>query len=118
MVKVVFKNLEKSFLATEAAEEKLAEVVERFPELEGSQLTVTLSMENSPKQAGPDLFGVKVLVRGGRYDGVILEKKASSLYVALADVADHLLERLNRFSDKLRVKNRSRDRRLATLTKF
>lgn len=118
MVKVTFKNLEKSYLAIEAAEEKLTEVVDRFPDLKDSQVNVTLSMENSPRQAGPDLFGVKVRIQGGRYHGVIIEKKASSLYVALADLVDHLLERLNRFSDKFRVKSRSQERRLATLTKI
>jgi len=113
MIRVTFKGLEKSSLAVEAAEEKLSELIERFPGLRGSELQVTLSMENSPQQAGPDLFGVKVRVQGGQYHGVILEKKASSLYVALADVTDHLLERLNRFSDKTRVKGRNQERRLA-----
>jgi ribosome-associated translation inhibitor RaiA len=113
MIKVNFKNLEKSSLAVEAAEERLGELVERFPVLNGSELQVTLSMENSPRQAGPDLFGVKVRIQGGRYHGVILEKKAASLYVALADVSEHLLERLNRFGDKTRVKNRAQERRLA-----
>ncbi|MFM8269576.1 MAG: hypothetical protein ACKN9V_05240, partial [Pseudomonadota bacterium] len=65
-----------------------------------------------PKQAGPDLFGVKVRIQGGAYHGIILEKKSSSLYVALADVADHFLERLNRFSDRTRVKERTQERRL------
>jgi ribosome-associated translation inhibitor RaiA len=114
MIKVIFKGLEKSSLAVEAAEEKLTELIWRFPVLRGSELQVTLSMENSPQQAGPDLFGVKVRVQGGQYHGVILEKKASSLYVALAEVSDHLLERLNRFSDKTRVKSRNQVRRLAS----
>lgn len=112
MIKVTFKNLEKSFLASEAAEEKMLSVVERFPELKGGDVHVTLSMENSPRQAGPDLFGVKVRIQGGPYHGIILEKQSSSLYVALADVADHFLERLNRYSDRNRVKGRAQERRL------
>lgn len=101
-------------LAVEAADEKMLELIEKFPELKGGDLQVTLSMENSPHQTGPDLFGVKVRVQGSSYHGVILEKKAPSLYVALADVAEHLLERFNRFSDKARVKNRNQERRFAT----
>lgn len=65
---------------------------------------MTLSMDNSPSQAGPDVFSVKIQCHGGRYSGVILEKSAATLYVALADLVDHLLERLNRYGDKSRVK--------------
>jgi ribosome-associated translation inhibitor RaiA len=111
MIRVIFKNLEKSELAHEAVEERLGFLVEKFEDLKKSRIGVTLEMENSPLQAGPDLFKVKVQVRGGRYDGVLIEKSAPSLYVALAEVVDRLLERLNRYSDKLRVKSRSRARR-------
>ncbi len=104
MIRTVFKNLEKSELAKEAAEERMATVFDRFPDLNRSRVTVTLSMENSPLQAGPDVFSVKIQCHGGRYQGVILQKSASSLYIALADLVDHLLERLNRYGDKSRVK--------------
>ncbi len=104
MVRTVFKNLEKSELAKAAAEERLATVADRFPDLYKSRITITLSMDNSPFQAGPDVFTVKIQCHGGRYRGVILQKSASSLYIALADLVDHLLERLNRHGDKTRVK--------------
>lgn len=113
MIKVVFKDLEKSDLAREAVEERFQEVMERFPALSESRIVVTLSMENSPRQGGLDLFGVKTRIEKGTYDGVILEKSASSLYVALADLCEHLLERLNRFSDKKRVKSRNIERKFA-----
>jgi len=113
MIKVVFKNLEKSDLAKEAVEERLREVLERFPSLSESHIVVTLSMQNSPRQGGPDLFAVKTRIEKGIYDGVILEKSAPSLYVALADICEHLLERLNRFSDKKRVKSRTLERKLS-----
>ena len=111
MIIVAFKNLEKSELARDAVIERLDHLVDKFENLKVSHIRVTLEMENSPTQAGPDLFSVKVQVRGGIYDGVKITKSSSSLYVALADVADHLLEVLNRFTDKLRVKNRSRARK-------
>ena len=111
MIRIVFKNLERSELAKEAALERIGDAVERFPELKNSRLTVTLSMENSPLQAGPDLFTVKVYSRGGRYRDLTLEKSASSLYMALADIVEHLLERLNRFSDRSRVKSRNHARK-------
>jgi ribosome-associated translation inhibitor RaiA len=112
MIKVTFKNLESSVLAREAAIERIETLVEKFEHLQKSRISVTLEMENSPIQAGPDLFKVKVQVNGGRYQGVRVQKSAASLYVALADVVDHMLEALNRFSDKERVTDRSKARRL------
>ena len=70
-------------------------------------------MENSPTQAGPDLFKVKLHILGARYDGVIVEKENSNLYAALAELSDHMLENLNRFGDKVRVKERTQARQLA-----
>lgn len=116
MIQITFKNLERSELAEEAVQDRLQEALERFPDLSQAKLHVTLAMENSPRQTGPDLFRVKLRVSGGKYHGVILEKEASSLYAALADLNEHLLERLNRFGDKLRVKLRSRERKALVST--
>jgi ribosome-associated translation inhibitor RaiA len=104
-MKIIFKNLEKSELAREVVAERLAMVFLRFPELPPEKTSITLSMENSPVKAGPDLFTVKFLCMGGKYKGVIMNKSAPTLYQALADLVDHLLERLNRFGDKKRIKN-------------
>lgn len=112
MIKVTFKNLESSELAREAAVERIKAVVDKFEQLNESRIAVTLEMQNSPIQAGPDLFTVKVQVNGGRYQGVRIVKSASNLYIALADVVDHMLETLNRFSDKARVTERSKARKL------
>ncbi len=111
MMQVFFKNLDKSEFAKEAALERLETVIHRFPDLSASRIFVTLSMENSPTQAGPDLFRVKVHCRGGRYKDVTLEKTAPNLYAALAEVVEHFLERLNRFGDRERVKNRTASRK-------
>jgi hypothetical protein len=50
-------------------------------------------------------------VRNGRYRGVKLKKSAQNLYVALADVVEHTLEKFNRFGDRSRVKERTRARK-------
>lgn len=115
MIKVVFKNLERSELAREAATERFETVVDKFPDLCESKMRVTLEMENSPEQAGPDLFTVRIHVSGGRYRDVRLEKSATSLYVALADIVDHMLEKLNRVGDRSRVKERAKARQQAVL---
>ena len=110
-MRIVFKNLERSELAREAVVERLGDMVEKFPGLRQHKISVTLSMENSPSQPGPDSFTVRILILGGIYNGILLSKTAPSLYLALADVREHLLEALNRAGDKARVVERSKERR-------
>lgn len=112
MILVLFKDLEKSELAKQVTVDRFQDSIARFPDLENCRIIVTLSMENSPTQAGPDIFTVKFRCQTGRYKGVILERSASSLYIALAEVSDLLLERLNRFGDKERVKKIKQARRV------
>lgn len=114
MIHVKFKNMEKSELATNIVMERISESVSKFPKGLPKSVVVTLGMENSPKQAGPDLFKVRTEIIGGRYHGLILEKKAPDLYKALADVSDGLLERLNRFSDRVRTMARTQRRKFVS----
>lgn len=110
-MRIVFRNLEKSEIAKEAVEERLGDMVEKFPKLKDHRITVTLFMENSPTQPGPDSFGVKVLIQGSVFKTISLCKTSPSLYLALADVREHLLEVLNRFGDRARVAERNRERK-------
>jgi len=112
MIQIKFKNLEKSEIAREAAQERIETLAEKFPDLTASKIQITLEMENSPLQAGPDLFKVKLHVTRGRYDGMTVEKSDASLYVALAELVDHMLEKLNRFGDRQRVQERSKARKI------
>lgn len=112
MIQVKFKNLDKSEMAKEAVEERVHALMQKFSDLKGSKIQVTLEMQNSPVQAGPDLFKVKFHISRGRYDGVTVEKSDANLYIALADVADHMLEALNRAGDRARVKERRKAREL------
>lgn len=112
MIQIKFKNLEKSEMAREAVQERFEVFVHKFPDLRNSKILVTLEMENSPVKAGPDLFKVKVHISTGRYRGTTIEKDHPNLYVALADVVDHMLEKLNRFGDRTRVKERKMARRI------
>lgn len=112
MIQVKFKNLEKSEMAREVVQERVEVLTEKFPDLSESKIQVTLEMENSPTQAGPDLFKVKLHVSRARYDGITVEKSDSNLYLALAEVVDHMLEVLNRFGDRARVKERKKARDL------
>lgn len=111
MITIIFKNMQKSVYVTELAEEKLNNVINRFPLLANSNIRLTLSMDNSPFQAGPDSFSAKVVIKGSKYDGVVLEKSSENLSSALADLTEHTLERLNRYGDKKRVKKIRKNRK-------
>jgi len=111
MINVVFKNLEKSELAKDAVFERIVPLFEKFPELKKEMIIFTLSMDNSPIQAGPDLFKVKMQLKAGRYKGVVLEKSALNLYSALAELIDTVHERLKRSDEKKRNIQRSHQRK-------
>lgn len=114
MLKIVFKSLEKSELASDIVTEKFNVLIEKFPDLYDHKIEVFLSMENSSIKVGRDVFGVKVVIKGNKYGGVVVEKRNSSLYLALDDLLLVMLESLNRKGDKVRVKTRSVSRRQKT----
>ena len=116
MIQIKFKNLEKSEFAREAALERVESLVEKFDDLRSSRIVVTLEMENSPTQPGPDLFNVKLHISSGRFAGTTVTKSDSNLYKALAQISDHMLEVLNRYGDRDRVKKRNRARQLKMST--
>lgn len=105
MIAVKFKNLDKSTMAQDLVVERIQPLVEKFRDLQKSRIVVTLEMQNSPLQAGPDLFMVKLNIFAGRYDGLTLTKSNSNLYIALAELSEHMLEKLNRVGDRQRVKS-------------
>lgn len=114
MIHVNFQNMERSDSAKETTIERLETMIERFPDLQGNTIKVNLEMLNSPLHAGPDLFGVTVQISTGRYRGIRIRKSAPNLYVALAEVIDRMLEKLNRFGDRTRVKSRTKARELVS----
>ena len=112
MISIKFKDLERSELAKDVIVERLSEAEKKFPQLLHHKLLITLSMENSPHHKGPDLFGVKLNISGPKFKSLVLEKKASSLYLAAALLQEALLELLNRSIDKPRIKARREERAL------
>lgn len=73
-------------------------------------------MENSPTHPGPDLFTVQLRVSGPKYRRVVIKKSSRSLFVALADLCEALLEVLNRSGDRDRVYKRTQARRIKNAT--
>ena len=115
MDRIIFKNVERSDLIAEVATERMASVLERFPDLDPFDFRLTISMDNSPQQAGPDVFSARFHATAGRYKGVILEASENNLYAALAVLTDGLQERLNRSGDRARVLGRAQKRSLRAL---
>jgi ribosome-associated translation inhibitor RaiA len=118
MIRVHFKGLRQSELTREAVVSRVKAISDRFPGLRNAPIQLTVEMENSPHKPGADSFTVRLFVRGGRYRGLALTKTASSLYVALAELVEPLLEALNRFGDRRRVRRRTRARRWKLLPRF
>ncbi len=112
MIKVSFKNLEKSDLIRNAVIERVESLCAKFPALSGSTILVTVEMENSPFHAGADLFGVKLHILNGRFRGVTIRKADANLYCALAEVIDASLELLNRNLDRRTVRRKIPAKRL------
>lgn len=110
MIKIRFRNLKRSELAQSVVLHRFKSLAAKFEALERSKVTVTLEMENSPIKSGPDLFRVKVMISKGLYDGIQCEKESDNLYVALADVIEHMLEVLNRCGDRIRARDRKEAR--------
>lgn len=114
MIKINFKNLEKSEMAKEVVYDRITPLLDKFPELKMDTISFTLSMDNSPIQAGPDLFKVKIQINSGQYKGVRLERSAKNLYLALASIIEKIHERLKRHDEKLRQRQRSIQRKKKT----
>jgi ribosome-associated translation inhibitor RaiA len=112
MIQITFRNMENSPLVKSAVLSRLQPLLAKFEELKMAKIFVTIEMENSPTQAGPDLFNVKLHIANGRFREITLCKSDSNMYKALAALVDHMLEKLNRSIDRKRVKSRSKSRAL------
>ena len=106
MVKVIFKNLEKSEMVSEIVQDKISHVLEKFPELTNVNATISVEMENSPVHAGKDDFRVKLVMTNSRLRPVVIQKAGTNLYQAAAILADRLFEVLHRSLEKRRDQRR------------
>ena len=82
---------------------KIEEAVAKFPELRRHKIFATLTMDNSPVQAGPDSFSFKLMIDGKFFKKIIIEKQGSTLYEAITEVVHVLVERLHRAAGKMRA---------------
>lgn len=115
MVKVIFKNLEKSEMVSEIVQQKITHVLAKFPELTEAQATVSVEMENSPTHVGKDDFRIKLVVTNRRFKPLVIQKEGANLYQAAAVLADRLFEVLHRSLEKRRDQRRHGARRWQTV---
>lgn len=113
MIQIKFKNLDKSELAREAVEERLAAMIEKFGAIVGQSYSSHTRDGKLTDSSQASVFKVKVHISRGPYKGVTIEKSEPNLYAALAEVVDHMLEVLNRYGDRIRVKQRKQARDIA-----
>lgn len=111
MVKVIFKNLDKSDFVSEIVQEKIAHVLEKFPDMTRNDATVVVEMENSPTHAGKDDFKVKLIMKSPSGKPLVIQKEGPNLYQASAVLADRLFELLHRTLEKRRDIRRGLQRR-------
>lgn len=108
---IVFKNGLESEFVKNAMTEHMEHLQEKYPELENTEATVTLRMENSPLQAGADSYTVKIRLNGGRrIRGVSLQKRAKTFYEAVNNAFHSMARKVSKKISKRRTINRNRRR--------
>ncbi len=90
MIRVIFQNLKPSEFVREIAVERVEQTLAKFPKLLQENTTIKVSMENSPVQAGPDVFKIKLFIPHGYRRPIVLEKAGKNLYEALATLNEKL----------------------------
>jgi len=84
--------------------ERIKPVLQKFSLLQSHQMKITLEIENSPKQAGPDVYSVCTLIHGKKYKNFLIKKKSNDFYRALAEIVDGLQFHLSKANDRLIAK--------------
>lgn len=81
---------------------KIAEITAKFPELTRHRISATLSMQNSTTRSASDKFSLKFIVNGKLFKNIVLEKCAESIYEAISNATEVLVEQLVHVADKRR----------------
>lgn len=106
-MRIVFKNMKSSDFAKTIIKERFSSIVEKYPSLKGHKITLTMEMDNSPTQAGPDHFNASVIVSGEVYK-IRIKRSSRNLYLAIANLAEQFNQLISRETDRL-LKPRHRE---------
>ena len=69
-MKIVFRNMDRSELARDIVRDRMEPAFEKFPNLRKGDVSVTMTMHNSPVHPGPDLFAVKFVCLSGPFQEI------------------------------------------------
>ncbi|MCE3011185.1 MAG: hypothetical protein LW875_11305 [Proteobacteria bacterium] len=117
-IKVVFQNLKKSEALEQVVTQKLIHTIEKFPRYGKASASVYVSMDNSPRHAGADVFSIKLVMTARHESPVVLKKLGGNPYEALAILNDRLQDVLNQNGDRLRQSLRQDQRARRRLEKW
>lgn len=117
-LKIRFVRLEKSQLVKEAIEDRLLPTIQKFDFINEEDIFFEVEMENSPHQAGRDLFRVKIVFRSGEMQGFVLEKTDDNFYRALSSLSTSLPVNINRYRQKQMTKRLNKQRRVKNVSNF
>lgn len=110
MVKVVFKNLEKSSGIRKNVVERIERALSRFSEVIALDSTLVLSREHSKEHAGVEEYSVKLIVDADGRKPIIIEKRSENYYQALAKALDRAMDVLHQSFAKERLSVRHKKR--------
>jgi ribosome-associated translation inhibitor RaiA len=111
MVRVVFKNLEKSDMIRDIVGSKILHSLEKFPSLAKATATTIVSRDEARNKNGDEHFSVKLILAGNGIKPIIIEKSSNNLYQAVSIAADSAHEILHRASTRIRERTRLKQRR-------
>ena len=100
ITQIRFVRLGKSEMIKEAIEDKVEPILDKFNLDDQSKAYIDVEMENSPHQAGRDVFKVKLFFKEGSMEGFVLEKSDINFYKALSQLTSTLATNIDRFKGK------------------
>ena len=99
-MEIQFVRLKKSSAVIEAIEDRMTPIFEKANIDYQRKVKITVAMENSPVQAGPDLFRVRMRIKTGIFRNLIVEKADMNFYKALSSLAESVSTTLQRNKGK------------------
>lgn len=117
-LRIRFVRLRKSEMIKEAVEDRLSPILNKFDIFDEEKIHFEVEMENSPHQAGRDLFSVRLSIRGGKMRGFSIEKKDTNFYRALSSMAASLPININRFRQRRLKRGLNEQRKVKNVASF
>lgn len=100
MVKIQYKNLQRSEFVDNLIVEKMETLSTKHPELDRIRTYIWLEMQNSWSSNRPASFSVRAEVRGPAVGQFHMNKTGETLYEAIAELTSALEDKIAKLHDK------------------